>query len=385
MNHNSAKGAALSLGVVLTGGGARGAYQAGMLKAIAEILEELGRQPLQYTGLSAGAINAAFCAAGADDLVAATRQLCTIWSTLHPSQVFRSDISGLSRIALRLIIDISFGSLSKRKFSNAFLDHSPLISLVRDNIDFSRITKHLQAGYLSSVVCSAFDYDRSQTVSFVHSHKEFEPWNRPRRRSEKTVLTAEHVVASSSIPLLFPPTKIDGRYFGDGSLRNTAPIGPAINMGVRKLIILGVRYSGSSAAMMSAKPGSNPTLGRILGLMLNSLFFDSTDVDVERVGHINEIIKSLPQQSTGPTAPQPIDFIWLRPSADLGLLAGEMASQLPQSLRFLLGGLGAPRESSELASYLLFHKNYTSRLVEIGYSDGWNQKQAIVDFLTRKT
>lgn len=366
------------LGFVLTGGGARGAYQAGVLKAVAETLDELNVPVRIFTGLSAGAINATFCASGADNLLRTTERLCDLWSNLESEQIYRSDFVSLSRIGLGWLADVSFGSMFNRKWAHSLLDHSPLRELLSSTIDFSGIGRCIENGSLEALACSAFDYDTNMTITFLQGSRNIQDWTRPRRRSQKIEFTVDHIMASSSIPVLFPPTFLGDRYFGDGSLRNMAPISPAIHLGCDKLIIVGVRYPMTQE---SISPGKSPTVGRILGLMLNSLFFDSTDVDVERLRQLNEMLKHLPESYHASLMQRPIDYTWICPSVDLGALAGELTGQFPKAIRYLLGGLGNRKESSELASYLLFEADFTRRLVEIGYQDGKSQKAALKSFI----
>ncbi len=371
------------LGLVFSGGGARGAYQAGAFKAFVEILnqQKMTDKIKVLTGISAGSINASYLACQADNWDYATDSLNHLWSSIVPSDIYRTDIGSLGSIGLRLIADVTIGSFKKKKLASALLDHSPLKRLLNDNLDFNKLEKNIEDGFIDALGCSAFDYDDSMIRVWVQGKSDLKPWNKSRRKSEFVNMKIAHIMASASIPVIFPAVKVDGHYFGDGSLRNVAPISPAIHLGAEKVIILGVKSVENVKGQLSIGEG-RPSLGKVLGLMLNSLFFDSIENDVDRLNHINRIVSMAKGGLSGEmTGIRPVPLFWVRPSVDIGALASKFLDKLPTQVRYLLGGLGGNGASSDLASYLMFVPEFTKLLIENGYSDVYGQKEKLIAFL----
>lgn len=370
------------VGLVLSGGGARGAYQAGVLQAIAEIRAQYPecRQIRVITGVSAGAINAAFMAANCDAELEAVQRMTRMWRALTSEQVFRTDAFSLGRIGLKWLTDATFGSLKKRKQAKSLLDTSPLCELLEKHIRFERIPEHIAAGRLGGFAVTALNYSTSHSISFVDARSEYQTWDRTRRRSEATTIGVNHVMASAALPLFFPPVAVDDGFFGDGSLRNTAPLSPAIHLGAGKVIVISVRRPEEKAKFVST--GGEPSIARVLGVMLNALMMDATEFDMERLQRINSTLTHVPSSIRNDLHLRRIDSLWLRPSEDIGFLASGQFDKLPPVVRYLMAGIGNSKESSELTSYLLFDPEYCGKLVELGYKDGWAQVDEIRAFLS---
>lgn len=366
--------------ILLSGGGARGAYQAGVLKGLAEIW---GRDSLPFpviTGMSAGALNATFIASRADRFQAAAQELAHLWSGLHSHEIYKTRAISFSRLAFRVISDLALSGLKDYRLAKALLDTSPLRELVERQIDFTAIRRHLDSGRLQVCEVSAFDYLTMENVSFYISEKRLEPWRRVRRRAAAADITAAHVLASSAIPLFFPPVAVNGRWYGDGCLRNTNPLSPAIRFGADRILIIGVR---KTRKIDDTQARTEPNLGRVLGVLLNSVFMDSVDEDLERLRSFNELAAQGGQLSGRPLAH--VETLYLNPSQDLGRLAAELEADLPPTLRYLLKGLGTKPEIAELISYLMFEPQYCTQMVRLGYQDTIARRAEISSFLGATT
>jgi NTE family protein len=370
-----------NLGLVLSGGGARGAYQAGVLRAIAEISRENGiAQPFKaITGVSAGAINAAYLACMADSLTDACDNMAALWRSLTADRVYKTDALSAGRSGFRLAMDAAFGALYAKKMARSLLDTSPLRHLLAKTIPFDRLGQMIAEGRLNALGVTAMNYASASSITFVQGRDDLPMWSRSRRWSTRAQIGIEHVMASSAIPLFFPPVRVDDAHYGDGCLRNTAPLSPAIHLGADKLIVISVRRPDQVAAPIDS--GIEPTIARILGVILNALLLDAVDLDMERMSRVNQTIDSVPGPMRRELNLRKIDFLWLRPSQDIGHLAASGFAGLPAVLRYLLNGLGSSSEASEVASYLLFDPAFCGQLVEIGYRDGLANREAIQNFL----
>jgi len=372
------------IGLVLSGGGARGAYQAGVLKALFEINGEL-KKPQQFkilTGVSAGAINSVHLASMAHDPQQCIKKNIELWSTVNSKKVFRTDFPSLGKIGLEMVRDLSFGSIFKKKFFHSFLDTKPLEEYLAKHISFESIQKNIDEGLIDAVAVTATSYTTSQCISFFQGKDSISTWKRSRRRGERVKLGVEHIMASSSIPIFFPPVALDERFFADGSLRNLAPLSAAIHLGAEKLFIVGVNYP-KYLNWKNSRDVFSPSLARILSVLINAIFFDATEGDVERLTRINEILRVFPEERHHNVLLKPIDYFWIRPSEDLSQMAKDEAKNLPKLVRYLLGGLGSEEEGADLISFLLFEPGYCSRLVELGYKDCMDRKKELVEFLKK--
>lgn len=369
--------------LVLSGGGARGAYQAGSVLAMAQIAAKMGiTQPVKiYSGVSAGAINAAFLAAQADDFTRAAENLVTLWTNISSEQVFKSDALSLGQIGLSWIKDLSMGGITGSSANPSLLDTSPLQDLIVKNITFAQIGKNLAAGHLHSLTITALDYQTSMAVNFVQSTETFQ-WTGSRRLSEQTLIHADHIMASSAIPILFPPHPIKGRYYGDGCVRNLSPLSPAIHLGASDIFVVGVRKQTSILNTPNEKQ-KKPSIARIANVLLNAVMLDGIEVDIERLKRINHFVDSIPENLKGSSPLRKVEVVWTHPILDIGHVAFENARKLPRFVRYLLKGLGSTEDAKEIISYLLFDPDFCKRLIDMGFEDAMRQEESIKRFLNQ--
>ncbi len=370
-------------GLVLSGGGARAAYQAGVLVAIADICAELKiENPFQiYSGISAGAINASMLVATPLNFKDAVLQLSDLWGRLNSDQVYRSNPFSLTAGGLKWMAELSMGGLIHTP-GISLLDTAPLSELVNQNCKFDEIKKKIQAKKLRGIAVSALDYFSTSTVTFMHGQKDIQNWKRIRRKSETTQLHAQHVLASAAIPLLFPPIKIGDNYYGDGSIRNLSPSSPAISMGARRLIAIGVRRPEENCYNCPTSRMNSPTLARVVNVLMHAVMMDGLELDFERIQRINQNLAHLKPEELKSFSVQKIDCLWISPSRDLAELAVQKSENLPRMIRYLLKGLGSLSEASELTSFILFEPTYCRSLLEIGFEDGMKARDRIRHFLS---
>ncbi len=368
--------------LVLSGGGARGAYQAGVVRALYEIARSENSLSVFriITGVSAGSINASYIASRADDLDGATAHLCDVWRNLEAEDIFRTDYTSVTRNALKLMRGLSLGGISEklRPIAVGLLPTDPLRDLLNRSIPFSKIREHIANDLLDAVSVSATDYSTSIGVSFVQAKPQIKNWKSANRISTLQEITVDHIMASSAIPLFFPPVTVDGRPYGDGSLRNTAPLSPAVHIGAERLFVVGVRRWRDIE--LSTAPILQPSLGRVLSVLINAIFMDAAEIDLERLRIINQTVEQLKKAGL-PTPYRPIEAFYICPSEGLSDIAQARGDDLPKIIRFLMAGLGTPEEAAEILSYLLFEPNYCGALVDLGYKDAISRKSEIAAFL----
>ncbi len=376
-----------TLGLVLTGGGARAAYQVGALQALAEIAD-FDRTPFRVlTGVSAGAINAAHLAARADDFRAGTRALWEMWHSLETRQVYRSDARNLASIGTRWVRDLGLGGLIGAGNINYLLDTSPLRAFLGERLSLDRAREHVASGRLRGLAVTATNYLTGTAISFFEGAPEIQPWTRSSRLGVRTRLRLEHVLGSAAIPVFFAPVDIDGVPFGDGCVRMSAPTSPAIHLGADKLIAIGIRYfrtGEQTVALNRDLRGDRVSLAQIAGVLLNAVFLDSLDADLELLERINQTMAFVRAEDHPRMSERlrPIPALALRPSEDLGRLAADQYDSFPTVLRYLLKGLGATGDSGwDLLSYLAFEPGYIDRLLELGHRDTMARKAEILAFL----
>jgi len=368
--------------LILTGGGARAAYQVGVLRGLAELIPEGASNPFAIIcGTSAGAINATALAADAADFRRAVRRLMVVWKHFQVRQVYRADPWGAFYNSARWILGVATGgAFSRRPVS--LLDNSPLVGLLGRYLDFSAIQRSIDAGHLAALSVTCSGYSSGQSVTFFQGKAGLQGWQRARRVGVPTTITLEHLLASSALPFIFPPVHINREYFGDGSMRQIAPVSPALHLGANRLLVIGTGRE-LPPGQERVKSETFPSLAQIAGHTLNSIFLDSLEVDLERMQRINRTIALVPpevlERNRYPL--RHVDFRMLAPSEELERIALANAHELPRTIRILLQSVGAVRRSgANLLSYLLFEKSYCRALIRLGYEDTMRREDDLAAF-----
>lgn len=370
-------------GLILSGGGARAAYQVGVLAAIADLLPDSTHNPFPViVGTSAGAINAVSLACGALQFGEAVRRLTMVWQSFHTHQVYRSDWPGVLRQASRFIAHSLLGL--GRDTPVALLDSSPLRDLLQQELDFSGIAAAVRQRKLRAVAVTAFGYDSGQAMTFYQGRATIDPWFRHRRLGIPTRLALDHLLASASIPLIFPPVKIGREFFGDGAVRQSAPISPALHLGANRVLVIGVSGNANAPAPPPRRTAMRPpTLAQVAGHMLNSTFIDSLESDIELLNRINQLSSMLPSESRPRhLGLKPVEVLVVAPSRPLDQIAARHRREMPRALRLFLRGPGATKAGGAgVLSYLLFEPGYCNELIELGYQDAMARKAELCAFL----
>lgn len=384
---NSATHPNSNTALVLTGGGARAAYQVGVLRALAHILPHGTPNPFPIVcGTSAGAINAAAIAAGAIDFHRAVRRLQLVWRNFRTSQVYRADPIGVAATGARWLLEPVLRNLGMHK-PVALLDNSPLSELLRERLDLHEIGNVISAGALRALAITASSYNSGESISFYQGNDLLSGWRRARRVGVRVEIGVEHLLASSALPFIFPPTQIDREYFGDGSMRQMAPVSPALHLGAQRLFVISVGRE-VSASRDHIQVDNYPSLAQIAGHAMNSIFLDGLEADIERVERINRTLRLMPPESRDSDVFQlrEVDVMIMRPSEDLGALAAKFARSLPMAVRILMSAIGGMRrDGGTLISYLLFERDYCRALIDLGYRDTMARRADVESFLGKKS
>ena len=365
------------IGLYLAGGGARGAYQAGVLKAIAEILQTKTIPFHMISGVSVGSINAGILAQHADNFFIGVERLEALWKQIHSHHIFNASNIALGKSFFRNLGNL----LVKQEHSGFLLDTSPLETFIETNINFDRIQENIENKLLSTMEVISNCYETQQTVSFYHHHNHFEDWIFPRHASESAKINKEHLLSSSALPLFFPPVKINDFHYGDGSIGLVSPLRGILRFNSEKILIIGTRHA-PNFSNLEEYPALKIGFAQVLGNMLNGLFLDNLDRDIETVNRMNEIARLISLWKKRQSPWRPVETLYLRPSANLSNVAQSHYTSMPKLLRMMLNMLGAQSHSGDLVSFLLFEKTYTQQLVDIGYNDTMNYSKAIVQFMT---
>ncbi len=377
-------------GLVLSGGGARAAYQVGTLRALAAILPDARALPFSIlAGASAGSITNAFLAAGARDFPDALRGLVDFWSQIAPRDVFRTDMRTLVRVALTWAADLSLGGWIGGGRAKSLLVSDPLRALLTKRLDVAAIRENIERGLVRGIALTTTAYRSNLAVTFFDGAEHIAPWGRSTRIGVRQRLTIDHIMASSAIPVFFPAIQIGGKFYADGCVRLTTPLSPAVHLGADRILAVGVRYGATPGVQdASSSPEPYPTVAETAGMLLNSLFLESLESDVERLERVDHTLSLMPAATlkTDALTLRPIPLLVLRPSRDLGELAADAIERLPYVVRYLFRGLGVTdRTGADLLSYLAFDAEYTSKLLALGYSDAMARKDELVAFLTSES
>lgn len=367
--------------LVLTGGGARGAYQIGVLKAISEMNPDFEHPFDVICGTSAGALNAAGLASGNSLFRHAIARLEKLWAEISSEKIYRTDFWGLTR---------RFGQFTKALISGesdpdkpiSLLDNSPLRGFLEQNIDFKQLKENISADKITALCVTACGYRSGQSINFFQTHRPLTGWHLGQRIGCKTEITIDHLLASSAIPMVFPPIRINREYFGDGVLRLMAPLSPAIHLGARNILVVGVSANRVNLPPREATLGF-PSLSNIMEHMLNGSFIDVIEHDMDRAMMINKLVKLIPEETRKQNGLDihPLEILEISPSKPINDIAQRHLSTLPKNIQRFVGSNDHGQvSSSSLASYLMFEKEFSHELIDLGYQDAQAQSAELVDF-----
>jgi NTE family protein len=369
-----------TVGLVLPGGGARAAYQVGVLKAIAHMLPDSPNPFPIIVGTSAGAVAATVLAAEAFRWQRSVAALEAVWANFHVPQVFLVDAPSMLRSGMHWLLSLLSGGVLLPP-PQALFDYSPLRRLLARSIDWRHLKRSIDGGHLRALALCATSYNSASSVAFFQAADAVCPWLRQQRVGRRTALALDHLMASLAVPFLFPPVKLGDEYYGDGAQRQLWPLSPAIHLGADRLLVIGVR--SEFGAGVNARPRTvlqPPSPGQLFGYMLDTLFMDQIYANIEHVQRLNQVVDIAPSAVPGL---HKVATLLIAPSADLRVIATQHIRSLPRGLRALLRVMGARGSAgAQLASYLMFESSFTIELIALGYKDAMQRREDIVDFLT---
>lgn len=364
--------------LVLSGGGARASYQVGVVRGVQEICK-FKRNPFKIIcGTSAGAINAAFLAGYANDMTAGIHRLQNVWSRLDPSDVYKTSWFSVLWNTLRL----GQSAAVSTKEAVALLDNCPLRLLLTEWLDFDAINRNLDNGMLNNLAITAMDYSSGESVSFYHG-KKVTPWKRAHRKGKYTEITLDHIMASTAIPILFPPQRLNGNYFGDGALRQLHPLSSSVRLGATRLFVVGV--SANEIKEEESHEMEPPTIAQMAGHLLNREFIDNLEADIELATKLNMLIEDYNCENTVRTTLEKIEIEVIAPSVQIDEVALKYIHQQPRSVRLFFRMLGARGHGAgaSFASYLMFNGDFCRELMDTGYRDAWDNAEKIKSFFCK--
>ena len=372
------------IGLVLPGGGARCAYQVGVLKAIGEMLPKGAPCPFPIiSGTSAGAINSVVLATRAKRFASGVAELEKVWGNFRTHQVFRSDAQTIVKTSARWLASISTGGLLGAA-PHSLLDNEPLRILLDRYLKISHVQNSIDRGYIDAIAITAAGYGSARSVSFYQGKPDLEPWSRVRRLGIPTSLRLDHLMASIAAPLIFPGVQIDREYFGDGAMRQATPLSPAVHLGAQRILVIGVRNEAPDPEPGPDDPVAYPSLGRVAGYMLDALLMDGLSSDLERLARLNYVVNEQPNKVLNGEfeSLRSIDALIMFPSQDIREIALRHLHEMPRAVRLLMRGVGAMNYGGrQLVSYLLFEAGYTRELIRLGYADAMARREQLQDFL----
>ena len=364
------------IGLVLPGGGARAAYQVGVLKAISELIPDSNPFSI-ISGTSAGAINASLLASRSQSLKEAVEVLSGVWCNFKTNKVYRTETTVMLKSIFQWLLTVSSGGVLAKN-PKSLLDNSPLRQLLEDTINLEGIKNNIDKGNLDAFAITAASYSSKKSVTFFQSEQDDIDWERFLRVGVKTDILIDHLMASIALPLIFPAVKINNEYFGDGAMRQATPLSPAIRLGAEKLLIITTDPKSPNNQLTDNQ--IYPSIGEVGGYMLDALFTGGLLSDLERLDRINQIIENSGSNivQTSTKKMNHIEYLVISPSKDIKQIAKDHYSNVPYSIKLLMKGLGLKnRNESELLSFLLFESSFTSSLIELGYEDGMRKQSAI--------
>jgi NTE family protein len=370
------------LALVLAGGGARAAYQVGFLRSVARHFPDLEFPIL--TGVSAGAINAAHLANSSDPLPESVRQLTTLWEGITIDQIFRTDLPALALTMVRWAVRLISGGANLSPPAHGLVDTAPLRrflenALASNERGLSGVEDNIRRGRLTAFGLTTTNYTNGESNTWIQGERLVD-WERPGRRSINARIGIDHIMASCALPLFFPAAQIGHDWHGDGGVRLTAPLSPALHLGARRIIAVSTHYGGHRSGAMSQAPHDYPSPATIIGLLLDSVFLDMLDYDALTIQRFNALIEAHPRPYE--LGYQSVKLLLIRPSQDLGVIANEFESNLPKPFRFVIRGLGT-RETrrADMLATLMFQPDYIRRMMAIGEADADQRRDEIAAFL----